>query len=746
MKKAIDRILRGVLLVTLLFLAGSFGYSNQVSAQSPTIGESDAGTPKETVDPILPTQPAPDGPALDLPPLTGGSPDLETQGSQPFDSLPELMPAACLQGPGAWELKTPLSTPTHGAAVASDGVYVYVAGGEDSGGVSNRFARYDPQQDRWTNLAPLPTAVREALAIYAEGKIFVLGGVNSAGFTVNLIQIYAIASNSWAAGASMPGVRSHMSGGYHMGILFAVGGYETSEVSSRNQNWAYSISANSWAIKAAMPAALGGAGSEMINGHLYIIGGRDETHDSLNTVYDYSVGANSWSARTPIPIPVNYPGTAAYLNRIWVFGGGAPFTGMTDTQIYDPTTNAWSVGPALNSGRSFQDGVAVRNKIVSIGGWSTTYSNAVEVATQPELNVLIVYSDAGVRPATLQFDLMAQSGIGQVDVFDGQLTTPTLGQLQAYDIVVPFSDTLWMNAAALGDVLANFLDAGGVVVALDFDWTSGYDITGLWQSSGYSPFTTSTGFLFSDVSLGTIQRPGHPLLAGVEELNVYYRTQVALASAAVLVASWSDATPALAYKGRAVGINAYIGDYPKRWSGDYAAVIANAGFLLRSGSPACTSLSCQGPSLIEGAITSTDLTQSGRLFRADPPSTCAAPQSCAVNDANLRHYDVYPFINNTASVQCVSVTLDPACGGSLYVQSAAYLGSFNPSGLCDNFLADIGATSYVSKSYSFSVSAWQSYSVVVNEVEPNTYCSGYKLIVTPGNCEIKDVYLPLIRR
>jgi len=750
MKKLLDGMLGIILVIALLLVAGLSAGVYQASAQAPTPSASDEGDPTvDPVDPILPSPASADIPA-DNQTATGGSPILETpDGVQP-DTLPKLSPAACLQGPGDWEVKTPLSTPVYGAGVVSDGIYAYVAGGNANSGATNTLTRYNPLDNSWTTLASMPTAVYNALAIYAEGKIFILGGQTDSA-VVNLVQIYSIAGNSWSTGHVMPGTRSFMSGGYDSGILFAVGGFESASVTPQAQTWRYSIAGDSWATSAPMPAALGGAGSGMVNGHLFVIGGRDVTHNSLNTVYDYSVAANSWSIKAPIPVAVNYPGTAVYLNRIWVFGGGDPFDGITNTQIYDPFYNTWSVGPALNSGRSFQNGTAVRNQIVSIGGWDTNYSNVVEVATQPQLNVLIVYSDAGVKPTTLQFDLMAQPGIGQVDLFNGQDATPTLADLKAYDIVVPFSNSGWANAVTLGNILADFQDSGGAVVGLDFDWNNSLNnmISGRWLTDGYSPFNSTTTSAFSTVSLGTIQRAGHPLLAGVNALSVFYHLNVTATAGTVQVAAWSDGNIALAYKGRAVGINAYLGDLAGQWSGDFAAIIANAGFLLRAGSPTCVSTSCQGPTVIEGAITDTDLAQTDRIFRGDPASTCASPQSCsAIGSGDSFHYDVYPFVNNSSTTQCVSVKVDAkTCGsGTNYLQSAAYLGAYNPANQCSNFLGDIGASPTPIKSYSFSVAAWQSYSVVVLNSGTGNLCPAYTVTVTPQQCDLHDLFIPLVQR
>ncbi len=750
MKKFFDGTQGILLVVALLLVTGITSGVYPASAQAPTPSASDEGDPTlDPVEPVLPTPVTADIPAGNQT-ATGGSLAFETpEGVQP-DIMPKLSPAACLQGPGEWELMTPLSTPFYGAGVVSDGIYAYVAGGNTISGAINTLTRYNPQDNSWTSLANLPTAVYDALAIYAEGKIFLLGGQIDSSTIVNLVQIYTIASNSWTTGHIMPGTRAQMSGGYDSGILIAVGGLDSAGLTPQNQTWRYSIAANSWATSAAMPAALGGAGSGMVNGHLFVIGGRDTTHTSLTTVYDYSVAGNSWSTKAPIPVGVNFPGTAVYLNRIWVFGGGDPFDGITNTQIYDPFYNTWSVGPALNSGRSFQNGVAMRNQIISIGGWGTDYSNVVEVATQPLLNVLIVYSDAGIKPTTLQFDLMAQPGIGQVDTFNGQVVTPTLADLKAYDIVVPFSNAGWANAVTLGNILADYQDSGGVVVGLAFDWNNALNnmITGRWLTDGYSPFNPTTTTAFSTVSLGTIQRTGHPLLAGVNVLSVFYHLNVTATAATVQVAAWSDGNIALAYKGRAVGINAYLGDFAGQWSGDFAAIIANAGYLLRAGSPTCVSTSCQGPTVIEGAITDTDLTQTDRIVRGDPASTCASPQSCsAFGSGDSFHYDVYPFVNNSSTTQCVSVKVDAkTCIDTHYLQSAAYLGAYNPANQCSNFLGDIGASPTPIKSYSFSVAAWQSYSVVVLNSVTGNLCPGYTVTVTPQQCDLREMFLPLIQR
>ncbi len=58
-----------------------------------------------------------------------------------------------------------------------------------------------------------------------------------------------------------------------------------------------------------------------------------------------------------------------------------------------------------------------------------------------QFQVLIVFADAG-PPTQFQTEIQAEPGVTAVDLFDASNDTPTLGQLQQYDVVVPFSDWL----------------------------------------------------------------------------------------------------------------------------------------------------------------------------------------------------------------------------------------------------------------------------------------------------------------
>ena len=103
--------------------------------------------------------------------------------------------------------------------------------------------------------------------------------------------------------------------------------------------------------------------------------------------------------------------------------------------------------------------------------------------------ILIAYSDS-VAPSTLQGQLLQEPGVTGVDFFNARSGTPTLALMQQYSIVVTFSNATYANSTLLGNNLADYLDGGGVVVAVTYAFVSGstnFSIRGRWLSGGYSP-------------------------------------------------------------------------------------------------------------------------------------------------------------------------------------------------------------------------------------------------------------------
>ena len=115
-----------------------------------------------------------------------------------------------------------------------------------------------------------------------------------------------------------------------------------------------------------------------------------------------------------------------------------------------------------------------------------------------------------------------------------------------------------------------------------------------------------------------------------------------------------------------------------------------------------------------GFVSAVTGAQSGRMNRNGNTSTCAAPKGYPGDFATSggRQYDAYTF--RTGAAQCVTARLT----GSADVFFAAYSGSFNPTSLGTNYVADSGNSALTSARMSFNTAANSNYVIVVHEVSP----------------------------
>ncbi len=154
---------------------------------------------------------------------------------------------------------------------------------------------------------------------------------------------------------------------------------------------------------------------------------------------------------------------------------------------------------------------------------------------------------------------------GRIDTFNIQVGTPTASQLAGYDTVLVTTDFPPQNPTLLGDLLADYVDAGGGVVASTFSGSSFFGLRGRFVSGGYTPL--ASGNIGSGaLTLGTISVPNHPLMRGVTTFSggsSSFHTTGPLTPGSTLVASWSNGQPLIATKkpvpsgGRVVALNFY---------------------------------------------------------------------------------------------------------------------------------------------------------------------------------------------
>ena len=146
------------------------------------------------------------------------------------------------------------------------------------------------------------------------------------------------------------------------------------------------------------------------------------------------------------------------------------------------------------------------------------------------------------------------------------LGNPTLGQLSAYNSVIAYTNSPPSDPEGLGNVLADYVDAGGCAIVSTYAFSTPWTISGRMQDSGYSPLTDlgTNG----NVSGGLVALvPTDPIFDGVNlgALTYFFNANFAhpgLDAGATLIADDGASHNMIARNanGNVIGMNFFPGD------------------------------------------------------------------------------------------------------------------------------------------------------------------------------------------
>lgn len=176
------------------------------------------------------------------------------------------------------------------------------------------------------------------------------------------------------------------------------------------------------------------------------------------------------------------------------------------------------------------------------------------------------------------------NGLSSLGVFSSvsQLSgNESAAQLGAYDAVLVYSNGA-VGYAGFGNALADYVDAGGGLVAATFLFQTiggGYGQNyGRLQTDGYLPYDSYLSN-YSGSTLGA-NNAGHAIMSGplaVNSVTGSYRDLVTLSNDAELVASWADGAPLVAVDSSSVvGVFLFPNNSYGGVGGDYLNLFGNA--------------------------------------------------------------------------------------------------------------------------------------------------------------------------
>jgi N-acetylneuraminic acid mutarotase len=266
-----------------------------------------------------------------------------------------------------WTRLDPMPTERTEVTAASIGSSIYVVGGFDSkGDTVDTVEVYDARSNTWSTAKELPIRLHHAASASYQGKLYVVGGYLEGWIPSNALLIYDPLTNEWRRAKDMPTPRGALTTQFIDGILYAVGGWNGLLLKT---NEAYDPSIDTWETMTPMPTAREHLASGVVNGKLYVIGGRQGGLTSnLDVNEEYDPSTNKWTARTPMPSKRGGIVGASLSDSVFVFGGESPTKTYDNNEQYVATLDRWIVREAMPTARHGLAAAEAGGDIYVIGG------------------------------------------------------------------------------------------------------------------------------------------------------------------------------------------------------------------------------------------------------------------------------------------------------------------------------------------------------------------------------------------
>jgi len=234
-----------------------------------------------------------------------------------------------------------------------------------------------------TTLAPMPTARLETVAMRgADNRLYVFGGLNGS-TTFDRVEAYNPTTNSWSCStgdtacatsartlAPMPSSRDDMGVSATLdGRLYLIGG-ENSSGAKLTLVQAYLPGTNSWSTLTPMPIARDDLAAVTVSdGTIYAVGGNNGT-STLAAVESFDPKTNAWTTQAPLTTSRDdLTAVSGPCGRVYAMAGDNNDALLSTTEVYNIATKTWStVAPIPTSRDDLAGTTGTDGRLYAIGG------------------------------------------------------------------------------------------------------------------------------------------------------------------------------------------------------------------------------------------------------------------------------------------------------------------------------------------------------------------------------------------
>lgn len=225
-----------------------------------------------------------------------------------------------------WQALKSMNEPATDIQARLLGEKIYVPGGRlPDGSTSSQLRVYDPRQDEWSLLAPLPVPLSAYAMAAFEGRLYLFGGISGSEY-VKSVYVYIPEEDRWVERTPMSAPRAYAAAAVAGSKIYIIGGYDGKRALALNEAYFPNRDANgesAWETFEPMPGGRYAMGSAVLADIIYLVGGIEENGASTNqAIQQYLTKTNLWDkADVPLEAVGESPATLASGNFIYILGG-----------------------------------------------------------------------------------------------------------------------------------------------------------------------------------------------------------------------------------------------------------------------------------------------------------------------------------------------------------------------------------------------------------------------------------------
>lgn len=256
---------------------------------------------------------------------------------------------------------------------------IYICGGASIfRGVLDSVSRFDPRENTWEAMAPMPTARRLCAAATVAGMLYVVGGEYEEAplwYTdsnwrqyrqLTTAECFDPFAGTWRTLAPMPTARAGCSAAAIHRILYVAGGRIAENVQGTVERFDTAVSC--WERLPAMPTARSGCSAVALFGMLYVLGGKGCDGQILAVVEQFDPSIGWWQVLPPMSMPRSASASGTVGGKIYVAGGFNGFEGVDSVDSFDPVVGQWEAKEPMQTWRIGAATAIVGGKLYVLGG------------------------------------------------------------------------------------------------------------------------------------------------------------------------------------------------------------------------------------------------------------------------------------------------------------------------------------------------------------------------------------------